>query len=150
MKHPLWRLLRLRGLLEEQMQLDLELRRSQMRRLETAVSDHEKRARAARGDALEHLAGGGDEWLLDSADAEILAWKSARLRLMAESRIPEVEEARAALLARRKERRQVESLVNRAAECEALEEARAEQKRVDDWYQSRATRQKPGDPTTLL
>lgn len=144
MKHPLRRVLQLRTLLEEQSQLDLARRSGELRRLETMAGELRKKARAARGDVLRQLVAGGAEWLLEIADAEILGWKSSRLRSQAESRRPDVEAARAALLERRVERRQVDVLVSEGAMAEARDEMRREQKRIDDWFQSRAAREKRG------
>jgi len=140
MKHPLRRVLRLRRLLEEQTQQELERRSAEVRRLENAAGEQRTRARRARGEALRQLTSGGADWLVEVADAEILAWKSARLRSQAESRLPELEAARTALLERRVERRQVETLVTEAAAAGALDESRREQRRIDDWFQSRAAR----------
>ncbi len=143
MKHPLHRVLRLRSLLEDLSQLELEQRGAEVRRLEAAAEQEQTKARAARRDGLQRLTAGEMEWMLEVADAEILAWKGARLRSLAESRRPEVEAARAALLERRLERRQVEALLTEAAEAEAMHEARREQQGVDDWFQSRTAREKP-------
>lgn len=144
MKHPLRRLLQLRALLQEQSHLDLARRSAELRRLETMAGELRKKARAVRGDAVRQLIAGGADWLLEIADAEILGWKGARLRSEAESRRPDVEAARSALLERRVERRQVEALVTEGAMAEALDEARREQKRIDDWFQSRTARDKSG------
>jgi len=143
-KHPLRRVLRLRALLEEQSQLELTRRNAELRRLETMAGELRKKARAVRGDVLRQLASGAADWLLEIADAEILGWKSSRVRSQAESQRPDVEAARSALLERRVERRQVEVLVTEGAMAEALDEARREQKRIDDWFQSRAAREKSG------
>jgi flagellar export protein FliJ len=144
MKHPLERVLRLRALLEELSHRELERRATALRRLETAGERQRGLARAARGAGLRRLTEGEAEWLLEIADAEILTWKGGKLRSLAESRRPEVEAARAAMLERRLERRQVETLVTEAAEAEETAEARREQKRIDDWFQSQVARRKPG------
>ena len=143
MKRALKRVLAVRALLEERAQLNLEQRNGEMRRLEMAADRERSEARSVRGAALRQLTAGVADWLLEIADAEMLAWKSARLREGAEARRPEVEAARTALLDRRVERRQVETLVSEAAAAEARDEARREQGRIDDWYQSRAAREKP-------
>lgn len=144
MKHPLRRVLRVRALLEELSKLELERQSGELRRLEKSAEGQRAGSRAARGDALRRLTAGEAEWMLEIADAEILAWKSGRLRSQAESRRPEVEAARAAMLERRLERRQVETLVTEAAAAEAVDEGRQEQKRIDDWFQSRDRRGKSG------
>lgn len=143
MKHPLRRMLQLRALLEERSQRELERRNAEVRRLETAAEEQRKQARRARGDALRRLTAGEAEWLLEVSDAEMLAGRSARLRALAETQRPDLETARAEMLERRLERRQVETLVTEAALEEARDEARREQKRIDDWFQSRASREKP-------
>ena len=144
MKHPLRRVLRVRALLEELSKLELERQSGELHRLEKSAAGQRAGSRAARGDALRRLAAGEAEWMLEIADAEILAWKSGRLRSQAESRRPEVEAARAEMLERRLERRQVETLVTEAASAEAVEENRREQKRIDDWFQRHGTREKSG------
>jgi ribosomal protein L12E/L44/L45/RPP1/RPP2 len=143
MKHPLRRLLKLRSLLEDLSQLELERRGAEVRRLEAAAEQEQTQARTARRDGLRRLTAGENEWMIEAADAEILEWTSARLRSLAESRRPEVEAARAAFLERRLERRQVEALLTEAAEAEAVDEARREQQGVEDWFQSRTARETP-------
>jgi flagellar export protein FliJ len=138
MKHPLGRVLRLRALMEELSQLEHERRSGEVRQLEMAAEGERARSRAARGDAVGRLTAGEVEWLLGFSDADLLAGKSGKLRLLAESKRPEAEAARSALRERRMERRQVETLVTEAAAEEATEAARREQKRIDDWFQSRA------------
>jgi flagellar export protein FliJ len=143
MKHPLTRLLRLRAMLEDRAHRELERRSAEVRRLDAAAEEGRAQARAARRDAVRHLGSGEAEWCVGMVDAEILTGNSARLGSLAESQRPELEAARAALLERRLERRQVETLVAEAAAAEALDEARHEQKRIDDWFQSRTAREKP-------
>jgi flagellar export protein FliJ len=144
MKHSLGRVLKLRALLEELSQLKLARQNTEVRQLETAAEALRTRARAAHGDRLRRLAEGDAEWHVEVADEEILAGYRTRLRECAESRRPELEASRAELLERRLERRQVETLVTEAAASEATDEARREQKRIDDWFQSRAARAKSG------
>lgn len=144
MKHPLRRVLELRALIEERSQQELERRGAEIRRLVKAAAVDRAAARAARADALRCLASGGAEWQVERADAEILAGRSAQLGSLAAARQPAAEAARAALLERRMERRQVETLMSEATAEAAREEARLEQKRVDDWFQSRALWEKPG------
>lgn len=135
MKHPLRRLLKLRALMEELSQLELERRHGEVRRLEAAAERGRAEARTTRRDALRRLEAGDPEWGMDFADADLLAWKSGNLLALAEARRPEVEAARAEFLERRLERRQVETLVEEAAAAEAIEDGRREQKSVDDWFQ---------------
>ncbi len=144
MKHPLRRVLKLRALLEERSRRELERRNAEVRRLDSVAEEERAQARAARGDALRRLTAGEAEWRVEVSDAEVLAGRSAGLRALAESRRPGLEAARAEMLERRLERRQVETLVTEAAAEGARDEGRREQKRIDDWFQSRVAREKPG------
>lgn len=138
------RLLRLRVLLEELSELELEKHATQLRRLETAVEQHRASARAVRGEAVQLLMTmqDTDAWQVGVADVEVLGWKAGKLQSMADSHRPDVEVAREDLLARRLERRQVETLAAAAARTEEKERVRREQKQIDDWFQSRVVREK--------
>jgi hypothetical protein len=140
----LQRILRVRRLLEDLAHLELEKKTAEMRRLETAAAGQRSLALAARTDAMQILEGRKDsatpDWLMGIADAEILAWKGGRLAALARARRPDIEAARAELLGRRLDRRQLESLAAEAAQAELQTEVRREQKQADDWFQSRVAR----------
>lgn len=128
---------RVRMLVEELAQRELAHRIAKVRRLEEAAGQEQSRAAASRREALEGLEENGEreKWLLGLADAEILEWRSHRLRGRAEEEKPLVTEARTEMLERRKERLQVETLVETARRTEEQERNRREQQRLDDSYQ---------------
>jgi hypothetical protein len=138
----LQRILRVRRLLEDLAHLELEKKTAEVRRLEQAAAGQRSLALAVRAEGLQILEEQKDsatpEWLMGIADAEILAWKGGRLAALARGRRPDIEAARAELLGRRLDRRQLETLAAEAAEAERQTEVRREQKQADDWFQSRA------------
>jgi flagellar export protein FliJ len=140
MKGTLHRLLAIRTLLEDLAHLEFEKRAAEIRRLETAAEREGRLALAARADALRLLvepASSAEAWLVGIADADLLAWKRGALTALARAGRPALERARADLFTRRLERRQVEIIAAAAAEAEKHEQMRRDQKRVDDWFQSR-------------
>lgn len=142
---PLEQLWRVRRLLEELKERDLTNRTAELRRLEKSAERQQRTALASRREALEGLGKSSEQkgWLLGLADAEILEWRSKRLRGCAEAEKPKVAATRAELLERRMERLQAETLVEAARRTEERERGRREQQWLDDWYQARS---KPGDP----
>jgi hypothetical protein len=148
--------LRVRALMEDRARAELETRANVVRQMEDAAAGQrggalairrEGLAELAKGEARRGEAGPGESgrgefrqagvWLLDVADAEILEWKSEQLRLRAEAEKPVVAEAREAMLERRRERQQMETLVGAARRAEEQERVRREQQQVDDWFQGR-------------
>ncbi len=144
MKRNLDRLLRIRDLLEEHSRLELERKAIAVREAEQAAARQGLMAQAARGAALRLLAEAAPQctpaWLTEIADAELLSWRKTRLLRIAQSRRPAFESAREALLARRLERLQVETLAAAAAKAQESVRARREQRNIDDWFHSRAAR----------
>lgn len=140
------RVRRVRALLEDLARLELERKAGALRQLETAAETERRRAALTRASALEALTAtdSRDSWPIDLADSEILAWKQSRLEQLAQRERPGVSEAREILLARRLDRRQIETLITEAARAEQKENLRKEQSRLDDWFQSRPARRKPG------
>lgn len=137
MRKNLEGVLRIRGLLEDWARAEMERRMHAVRQLENGADERRGGALAIRGDAVERLRAGesGELWQMDLADAEILEWKSERLRVLAEAEKPAAQAAREAMLERRRERRQAETLVDAAARAEEQERLRREQQQVDDWFQ---------------
>lgn len=146
MKRGLQRVLRIRALLEDLARLELESRSAEKRRLEMRAALQRSLSAAARSNALAVLseAGTADDWMTGYADAEIFGWRGGKLRALAAARKPAVEKARNEFLERRLERRQVQALLTQAAEAEETERTRREQKRLDDWFQSRIARRRRG------
>ncbi|MGA8109710.1 MAG: hypothetical protein WB974_09760, partial [Acidobacteriaceae bacterium] len=137
MTKNLRQVLRIRALLEDRARAELESRTRAVRQLESAAQQERGGAMASRSDAVERLIRGesGAGWQMDLADAEILEWKSERLRAQAEAEKPAAAAARDAMLERRRERRQAETLVEAAERLEQQERVRREQRQVDDWFQ---------------
>jgi len=140
-KRNLTRLLNVRALLEEVSRLDLEKKNAEMRLLESAAGQQRRLVGTARANAIRILTEDTDRgaWLLEIADAAILARKESGLRSLAALSKPVVEKARNELLERRLERRQVEALILAAERIEKQEESRREQNRADEWYQQRSS-----------
>lgn len=137
MKTGLLRVLRVRQLLEELAGVDLETRSAELRRLEEAADEQHRQAATIRKEALnQRLRGAGFDSRLGTADAEILAWKSERLRAAAQESRVAVEAAREQMMARRVERRQAEALIAEAAQEEQGEGMRREQHRLDEWFRN--------------
>ncbi len=144
MKHSLDRVLRVRRLLEDLSRLELQQRAAAKRQLEKGAQRQRRLALSVRGEALGILEGrAGEEareWLLKIADADLFAWKGGKLDAMAEAERPMVEAARTAMLARRLDRRQMETLIAAAAAVEDKQGRRRVQSQVDEWFQSRTVR----------
>ncbi len=141
MKSGLVRLLRVRALFETLSAQELGRRSAEMRRLDTEAERQQQLACHARARALRLLTA-GEDWITGIMDAELARWKSGRLAGLAEARRPLVDAAREELMARRVERRQIESLISEADRAERAERARREQKHLDDWFRSRSSRKR--------
>ena len=141
MKRNLARLLHVRALLEEVSRLELEKRNAEMQLLENAAGLQRRLVEEVRANAIRILTEDADRgaWLLEIADAGILARKESKLRSLAVLGKPVVEKARGDLLERRLERRQVEALILAAEQIEKREESRREQNRADEWYQQKSS-----------
>jgi len=137
MKRGLERVLRVRRLEEELAHLAFATQQAEVQRLQEASRQQHELARSVRASAWSRLEEETTaEWLLDVADADLFAWRGEQLAACADRRRRESEAARAALLAKRLERWQLELLeasAERAAEQEAI---RREQKSADDWFQN--------------
>lgn len=141
---PLEQLLRIRTLIEERLQRELANRTAELRGLEKAALSDQAQALASRREAFDVLAESGqrEPWFLRLMDADILEWKSERLRRHAEAERTRAAAAREAMLESRRERLRVDTLVEAARQAENREQARREQQRLDDWFQRRKP---PGD-----
>lgn len=137
MKRRLERVLRVRRLEEEMAQLEYAAQRAEVQRLQEASRRQHELARSVRASAWIRVEEETTaEWLLDVADADLLAWRGEQLAASAERRRREAEAARAALLEKRLERRQLELLAASAKRAAAQETIRREQKSADDWFQN--------------
>ena len=144
MRWKLERLLRIRMLLEEAAQFELEKKRAEMCTLERAREEQRRLALSVRQQALEVLnspeRSTGDEWCMRITDADLLGWKRRKLAAAMEGRRPAVEAATRDFLARRVERRQMAALAALAAERGKRESLRTAQRQLDDWFHGRALR----------
>ncbi|MGC2300859.1 MAG: hypothetical protein WA476_18780 [Acidobacteriaceae bacterium] len=145
MKSRLDRVLRVRALLENLSRLELERKIGQTGYLRTAAEQQQRLAQLTREDAVQILTAGDSEkhepWLMKIADADILGWKGQRLGALAADAEKAVGQAREEMLARRLERRQVESLLSAAARAEKKVRARREQNLTDDGFRKGSTRE---------
>ena len=135
------RLLRVREIAEELSQAALESATSDLRRLESALAAARERERAGRRQVTASAATGE---LVDRI-AGLEETRAARRHAAALTpRIAETELAvtlrRGEFLARRMERRQVESLIWKSEEEAAIEAGRRAQREIDDWFLSQARR----------
>jgi hypothetical protein len=132
------RLLRIRGLQEEQSRLALESALGELHSLENAVAATFERGRrgrrlvdaSARSGQLTDRLAGLEETRSASRHAEAL---EPRIDAMGE----EVRELREEFLTRRVERRQAEILIQETEAREAVEDGRRGQQTLDNWYSSR-------------
>jgi flagellar export protein FliJ len=142
------RLLHIRMLEEEQRKIALESALSELHRLESVLraareSERNGRQRIARSlrssDATDRIAG-----LVECASAQ----RSAQI---IEARIPQaalrVNAARDEYLAKRVERRQVETVIQEAEDAQDAEAARRNQQTVDEWFSARRQRRPPNRQT---
>ncbi len=135
------RLLRIRGMEEEQRQAALESARGDLSRLEVALAVARERER--RGRRL--VAASAETGELVDRVAGLEEMRAARRHAAALTpRIAEAEMAvtarRREFLAKRVERRQVESLIQKAELKETVQAGRRAQGELDGWFLSRARR----------
>lgn len=135
------RLLRIRGMEEEQRQAALESALGDLSRLEVALAvarERERRGRrlvaasAETGDLIDRIAG-LEEMRTARRHAATLTPRIAEAELSVIAR-------RREFLAKRVERRQVESLIQKAELKEAVQAGRRAQGELDGWFLSRALR----------
>ena len=139
---PLRRLLRIRKLQEEQSAISLEAAAEELRRLENARIATLMRAHNGRClviasiclDEIHDRHAGLEEIHAASHLAGIL---SARIAV-AESKVSRLREA---LMAKRIECRQAETILEKRAAQDAIETARRSQYTLDDWHRSRSQRE---------
>lgn len=148
MRHPLDRLLRLRSLLEDVSRLELEARLQELAQVESALVRSQETSRDMRRQSfLGIVQGRSTERLEAKAVGEWVAWGQGALDRARRSKTVEVSAAKSAYLERRKECRQVESVIEAKAAADAIERSRREQREVDDWFgqQSRSGHDREAD-----
>jgi hypothetical protein len=133
------RLRQVRQMEEELCQAALESAVSDLGRIETALKCAQERERAGRrqvtasaatGEVIDRVAG-LEETRTARRHAEMLR------RLIAEQELV-VAARRAGFLARRMERRQVETLIENGEALETIKSSRRGQRELDDWFLGRA------------
>lgn len=135
MKHPLHRLFRLRSLLEDVGRLELESRLQELARIEGGLDRISDSGKASRRMSFEGFARGENSaWLEAEASGELAAWQRGLLETVQEKKLEEVYAARVEFLERRKERRQMESVIEAGLAEAAAGQLRREQRELDDWF----------------
>lgn len=149
MAGSLARLLKIRYLLEESSRIELERRAALAARVEEVRAGERARIRAGRERALQSICGAGPED--DQLRQRALEWRGAENALLREQQLApisvaaarQVEEGREEFLERRKERRQVEKVLESEQNRARTEQDRKAQRDLDDWFgmkQARAQR----------
>jgi len=151
MASSLERLLGIRAMQEELARRQAEAERARLRELERLAAEAAGEARASRerwfaaveresqreseGESAEAASAGR---LAEESAWEQAVWRRARLERLGPAQRAELERAQEEYLGLRRERRQVESLVETARNLERAHAAREDQRRVDDWFHSRS------------
>jgi len=149
---PLVRVFRLRALLEEASRVELERLAKHASRVEQARERERGMVLACRKEVFSLIleagsakvgsgADGGsvrqaanERWFLPAAVGEISAWQERRLEPLAQVAACQLEAGREEFFMRRKERQQVETVLQNAAELRKIEKERRDQKTLDDWF----------------
>lgn len=142
MKSPLQRILRLRSLLESSSRSELEKRLrtyhmlDDLRRAEAAAAAGERRH------AVESLLLAENSTLHAWRQADVVGGlaeqRAARLAPTVKAAEDRMTISRGEYLERRKERRQVETILEEKVEAERQQAERREQARLDDWFAMRS------------
>lgn len=151
MKDSLARLLRVRHLLEEASRMELERRAALAARVKETREGERARIRAGRERALQSICGSGPEE--DQRRRRVLEWKSAEDAAQREQQLAPVSavaarrvaEGREEFLERRKERRQVERVLDVERERTRAEQERRVQRDLDDWFGMKQARARRSD-----
>lgn len=133
------RLLRIRELREEQSRSDLENALHEMQQLRSALDAARSEAARSRAAIRESLRCEKPvHRIAGLAEEEIAHRHAAALADQAQTAEERAAEQRELFLARRIERRQVESLVHHGLDEEAREDARRNQSSLDEWFRFRS------------
>jgi flagellar export protein FliJ len=135
MKDTLGRLLRLRSLLEDVSRLELELRLQKLAQIEARLDHLGKNIKADRSRRFIGIMQ-SDSTLRAETEAliELATWQQEMLSGEHQKKTAEADAAKAEYLERRKELRQVESVVEARSARNAVARSRAEQRALDDWF----------------
>lgn len=146
MASSLKRLLGIRAMQEDIARTEFAAETARMRRLERLAGEAASEALNSRERwfaAVEHerAEAAGPDRLAEESAWELAVWRRARVEALQPAQRAEVARAEGEFLDGRRARMQVESLVESAKSLENRDEARAEQRRLDDWHQSRPKKQ---------
>ncbi len=137
-KHPLDRLLRLRSLLEDVSRVELESRLQELGQIEDALARLRTTAGTMRRQSFAGVAQARSE---DRLEAEVIGewvvWESGAFEKAGQKKTAEVDAAKEIYLERRKERRQVSSVIEAGDAVATMERNRREQRELDDWFGQR-------------
>jgi len=135
MNHSLSRLLRLRVLLEDVSRVELEARLQELTQIESALVQSKNIGSAMRQQKFSSIAQSQiADWLEAQAVGDWVTRELGMLEKMSGNKRAEVIDAQAGYLLRRKERRQVESVMEARRSARAIEQSRREQRALDDWF----------------
>jgi hypothetical protein len=137
--HSLRRLFRLRSLLEEVSRVDLEARLQELTRMESIHASMQESRGAMRQRRFAGIVESrNDDW----REAQVLDAWLAKEKEMLEAALyknaREAEDFKAEYFERRKERRQVESIIKAGVHEAAVERGRQDQRQLDDWFGQRS------------
>lgn len=148
MSSPLARLLSLRALLEESSRVSLESNAALAARIDCAQQRERESIRQSRkrvlsktfedGPSTEQALQRTVEW--SSTDAA--TWRDQQLEPLAQATARRMADAREVFLERRKERRQVETILDAEYALLKAEQARRTQRELDDWFSNKQSRQR--------
>jgi len=149
MPGPLTRLLRLRSLLEESSRTELERRAALAARIDRAQQREQQTVRASRAQVVQTIGEDGPateqalQRTVEWSSAESATWHERQLQSLADAAARRLAEAREEFLERRKERRQVESVLDAERARLQSEQDRHAQRNLDDWFGAKHNRQCP-------
>lgn len=129
--------MRVRQLLEDKSRAELMQYRAAQNAMQREVEAEREIAASSRLQAWQVLQSSSDAglaWHLHIADSERSQLRAEKWQKLVESADAVVEKAEVAYLEERKQRMQVEILLEEQTATRALEENRREQQKVDEWF----------------
>lgn len=140
MSASLGRLLKIRSVVEESSRLELQRRAALAARIDGAQQRERASIRESRRQAIGKICEDGaaaeqtQQRTMEWSSAESAAWREQQLQPLAEAAARRVLEGRADFFERRKERQQVESVLDAERERRRSEQERRTQRELDDWF----------------
>lgn len=148
MSAALARLLNLRWLVEESSRMELEARAALAARIDSVQRRERESARESRERAVATIAAPGSaaeqaaERTMEWMNAESALGRERQLEPLARAAAERVAEEREEYFARRKERRQVESVLEAERARLRVEQERRAQRDLDDWFGMKLIRER--------